>query len=131
MQADAKVLLGPTRVRVDAERAAEFARETNNVGNSNVAPMAYPAVWLSAPQVHAAIAGACARAASFPLHESQSFAYDQSVRFDADYVLDISISREESPPRLRIEASLTTVDGAPVGRFESLLRLVPRGGIPS
>jgi hypothetical protein len=126
MERESATTLEPFRVRVDKARAAEFARETDNAGELAAIPLAYPAVWLSEPQVYAAIARACAQAESLPVHESQSFAYDRPVQFDADYDLGVSMAREQSPPRLRIRAALTSPDGAPVGSFETLLRLVPR-----
>ncbi len=45
---------------------------------------------------------------------------------DVDYELRVSMRREETPPRLHIEALLTMTDRTPVGRFETLLRLVSR-----
>jgi hypothetical protein len=131
MQPDATRSLQSFRVRVDRARAADFARETNNADALIAVPIAYPAVWLSEPHVYAAIAEACAEADSFPVHESQSFDYAAPVRFEADYDFSVAMSREEAPPRLRIDARLTGLDGAPVGRFETLLRLVPRQGTPS
>ena len=41
----------------------------------------------------------------------------------------VSMRREETPPRLVVEALLATLQGAPVGRFETLLRLVPRAAL--
>jgi hypothetical protein len=131
MQPDAPRSLPPFRVRVDMARASDFARETDNADELVAVPIAYPAVWLSEPHVYAAIAEACAQADSFPVHESQSFDYEAHLRFDADYDLSVSMSREAAPPRLRIDARISRLDGAPVGRFETLLRLVARQGAPS
>ncbi len=61
--------LQPVRVRVDAARAADFARETGFAEGEGVAPFTYPAVWLSEPQLHAAITEICAGADCVPVHE--------------------------------------------------------------
>ncbi len=125
----AEEALGPLRVRVDPARAAEFAREIGFASSSDKAPLSYPAVWLSEPQIRAAIERLCAEADSLPLHESQRFAYDAPLQVGVDYDLLVSIRREENPPRLAIEARLATLDDAPVGRIETLLRLAPRSAL--
>ncbi|MGA8172688.1 MAG: hypothetical protein WB816_17895 [Methylocystis sp.] len=121
--------LPPARVRVDAARAAEFSRETGFDAGFNGAPLCYPAVWLTTPAIHGAIEQICARAESVPVHESQHFAYETPLRVGEDYDLSVSMRREEKPPRLVVEALLATLEGVPVGRFETLLRLVPRDAL--
>jgi hypothetical protein len=51
------------------------------------------------------------------------------LRVGEDYDLSVSMRREEKPPRLVVEALLATLNGAPVGKFETLLRLVPRAAL--
>jgi hypothetical protein len=129
MTAEGALELPGMRVRVDAARAAEFARETGFCANFDGAPSSYPALWLTAPAIHGAIMQICAQADSVPVHESQHFAYEAPLRLGADYDLAVSMRREEKPPRLIVEAVLATPDGAPVGRFETLLRLAPRAAL--
>ena len=81
MTADGALEFPSLRVRVDAARAAEFARETGFDASFDGAPSCYPAVWLTTPTIHGAI------------------------------------------------ALLATLNGAPVGKFETLLRLVPRAAL--
>jgi len=128
MPGEGGLSLEPVRVRVDAARAADFARETGFTEVSGVAPFTYPAVWLSEPQFHGAIMEICAGADSVPVHESQKFDYETPLKVDVDYELRVTMRREDRPPRLHVEALLTMTDGTPVGRFETLLRLVSRAG---
>jgi hypothetical protein len=129
MTADGALDLPALRVQVDAARAAEFARETGFDAGFDGAPSSYPALWLTAPAIHDAIAQICAQADSVPVHESQHFTYQAPLRVGVDYDLSVSMRREDKPPRLVVEAALATLDGAPVGRFEALLRLVPRAAL--
>ncbi len=126
MPGEGGLSLKPVRVRVDAARAADFAGETGFAEGAGVVPFTYPAVWLSEPRLHGAIMEICASADSVPVHESQQFDYVTPLRMDVDYELRVSMRREETPPRLHVDALLTMTDGAPVGRFETLLRLVSR-----
>ena len=126
MTVESPLELPVLRVRIDAARAAEFAREAGFDVNHGAAPLSYPALWLATPTIHAAIAELCERADSVPVHESQLFSYELRLHFDLDYDLLVKLRREEKPPRLVVEASLATPGGAPVGRFETKLRLVPR-----
>jgi hypothetical protein len=119
----------PMRVGVDAKRAAEFARETGCSAQGAAAPLSYPALWLAEPRIHDAIAQVCAGADAVPVHEAQRFAYEAPLKVGGEYELAVSMRREAKPPRLVIEALLATLEGAPVGRFETLLRLVPRAAL--
>lgn len=121
--------LGPFRVTVDPERAAAYGREVGVAPRADGRPpLCYPAVWLSAPDIHAAIALACAEADSVPVHESQSFAYDAPLHVGESYDLSLALRREATPPRLVIDAIVATLAGKTRARIETMLRLVPRGG---
>ena len=121
--------LGPFRVTVDAERAAAYSREVGFAPRvDGSAPLCYPAVWLTAPDIHASIARVCAETDSVPVHESQSFAYDSPLRVGESYDLSLALRREATPPRLVIEAVVAALGGEACARFETMLRLVPRGG---
>ena len=118
------------RVSVDAARAEDFARETGFVDPAgDSVPISYPAVWLSAPPVHGAIMRACSASDNVPVHESQSFTYEAPLLRGAEYELHVSMRREETPPRLHVECSIATLEGAPVGQFETVIRLVPRASL--
>lgn len=126
MPADAALALAPLRVAVDAERAAAYARETGLAPERDTAPLAYPAVWLSAPQIYGAVQQICAESDSVPVHEQQRFHYDAPLRLGEDYDLHVVMRREEAPARLNVEARIVTAAGAPIARIETKLRLVPR-----
>jgi len=116
------------RVAVDARRAADFAREIG--ADPHTVSLAYPALWLTEPAVRAAVTRICEEADAVPVHEAQRFAYDKPLAIGAVYDLVVTLRREAKPPRLVLEASLTTPEGAPVGRCETVLRIVPRAGLP-
>jgi hypothetical protein len=114
---------------VDAERAAAYGREVGLTPRPDgSAPLCYPAIWLTAPDIHAAIARVCAEADSVPVHESQSFAYDSPLRIGQSYDLSLTLRREATPPRLVIQAVVAALGGEAMARIETMLRLVPRGG---
>lgn len=116
----------PLRVAVDAARAVEYARETGFDGVPDAAPLSYPALWLTTPQIHDAVQRICAEADSVPVHEQQRFFYEAPLTPGAAYNLHVVMRREEKPPRLAIEARVETPAGALIGRIETRLRLVAR-----
>lgn len=118
------ILLGPIALTVDPDRARAYAREIGHDGES--VPVAWPAVWLTEPTIYEPVRALCAELDVVPVHESQSFACEQSLVAGASYDLTVKLWREPKPPRLILEASLATVAGEPVGRIETMLRLVPR-----
>lgn len=120
--------LGPFRVSVDKEREAEFRREIGLASRGNeVAPVTFPAVWLSSPEIHAIIAHALADEDVVPVHESQNFAYVAPLRVGESYELNVALRRDQTPPRLVVEATVAALDGEPRLRIETMLRIVPRG----
>lgn len=130
MPPDAQALdaqaLGPFRLRVDPAQAAAYSRETG--GDASSVPLSFPAVWLTDPTLFDPVRDLCAALDVVPVHESQSFFYETPLLSGGRYDLDIAMRREETPPRLIIEATIRALDGAPVGRSETMLRLVPRAG---
>lgn len=129
MQPDAPATLGPFRLRVDPDRAAAFAREIGADGA--VAPLSYPALWLTDPALFAPVRDICAALDVVPVHESQSFAYEAPLVAGESYDVSVVMRREATPPRLVIDAAIATPAGAPVARIETMLRLVPRAGFGS
>jgi hypothetical protein len=127
MPPDAPTILGPFRLRVDPERAAAYSRETG--GDGTGAPLCYPAVWLADPALFAAVREICAALDVVPVHESQSFAYETPLVPGESYDVSVAIRREETPPRLVIDATIAAPGGAAVAKSETMLRLVPRAGL--
>jgi hypothetical protein len=121
-------LCAPMRVAVDAAQAARYAREIG--ADPSAAPLSFPAVWLAQPVLRAAIAQICEEADAVPVHEAQRFQYAAPLTLGAHYELAVALRREEKPPRLVLQATVTTPEGAPVGRCETTLRIVPRAGLP-
>ncbi|MFO1125437.1 MAG: hypothetical protein U1E25_09270 [Methylocystis sp.] len=93
-------------------------------------PLAYPAVWLSS-LAFAAVSDLCAELDVVPVHESQSFSYVMPLVAGESYELRVTMSREETPPRLTMLATVATPGGETCARIETLLRLVPRAGFGS
>ena len=130
MSAEAAFALSSLRVLVDPARAADYARETGLSLSAVEAPLAYPALWLTAPQIHDAVERICAEADCVPVHEQQRFIYETPLRAGLSYDLQVVMRREEAPPRLVIEGRVATLEGAPVARIEAKLRLVSRALLP-
>ena len=129
MQIDAQELLGPYRLRVDPERAAAYAREIGFVGAG--VPLSYPALWLTDPTLFTVVRQLCAALDVVPVHESQSFAYETPLVAGESYDVSVAMRRDATPPRLTLDAIVTTIGGAPVAKIETMLRLVPRAGFGS
>ena len=129
MPAEAALALPAIRVCVDAARAAAYARETGLPAASGATPLAYPAVWLTTPPIYDAVQKICDETDSVPVHEQQRFVYEAPLRLGQDYDLHVAMRREEAPPRLNVEARITTAAGAPIARIETKLRLVPRASL--
>ncbi len=122
---DALAILGPFRFRIDPERAAAFSRETGADGAS--VPLSYPAVWIADPRLFDPVRELCAAEGVVPVHESQSFSFETPLRAGAEYDVTVALRREETPPRLILDATVAA-GGATVARSETMLRLVPRAG---
>lgn len=122
---DALSILGPFRFRVDPERAAAFARETGADGES--VPLSYPAVWIADPRLFDPVRDLCAAEGVVPVHEAQSFSFEAALRAGVDYDVTVALRREETPPRLILDATIAA-GGATVARSETTLRLVPQDG---
>jgi hypothetical protein len=126
MQTDAPTNLGTHRLRVDPDRVAAYSRETGGDGTSP--PLSYPAVWLTEPRLFDPVRELCATLDVVPVHESQSFTYEAPLVAGESYDVSLTLRREATPPRLVICAAIAGLDGALVGRSETMLRLVPRAG---
>jgi hypothetical protein len=122
--------LGPFRVTVDPARAAAYADEIGGAPPADgYAPLCYPAVWFSLPEIRAAIHAACEATNSVPVHESQGFAFVAPLRLGDRFDLTVRLRRDEAPPRLVIDALVSTPEGLPRARIDALLRLVPRDAL--
>ncbi len=127
MPLETPTTLGPFRLRVDPSRALAYSREIG--GDGGDVPLCYPAVWLTDPALFTAVRELCDALEVVPVHESQSFAYEKPLAAGESYDVSVAMRREETPPRLVVEASIAAADGAPVARSETMLRLVPRAGL--
>ncbi len=127
MPTDAPQTLGPFRLRVDPARAQAYSREIG--GDGGDVPLCYPAVWLTDPALFTTVRELCDALEVVPVHESQSFAYERPLVAGESCDVAVTMRREETPPRLVVEASIAAADGAPVARSETMLRLVPRAGL--
>ena len=124
MQIDSPRTLGPLRLTVDAARARAYAQDIGADGDR--VPLAYPAVWLTEPALSSVVSDVCETLAVVPVHESQAFVYERPLIASESYDVTVTLRREETPPRLIADALIATTSGAPVGKIEAMLRLVPR-----
>ncbi|WP_036283532.1 hypothetical protein [Methylocystis sp. ATCC 49242] len=130
MPPDAPTTLGPFRLRVDPERARAYGLETGGDG-SGAPPLCYPALWLTDPALFDRVKDLCAALDVVPVHESQSFDNETPLVAGESYDVSVTMRREETPPRLVLEATVATPAGGRVARIETVLRLVPRAGLGS
>jgi hypothetical protein len=126
MPSDALQTLGPFRLRVDPAQAEVYSRETG--GDGSCVPLSFPAVWIADRAVFDPIRKLCEALDVVPVHESQNFAYDTPLAAGATYDVNVFLRREETPPRLIVDATIHSVNGGLVGKSETMLRLVPRAG---
>ncbi len=122
--------LGPIRVRVDEDRLAAFRRETGFEERANgVVPTCFLSVWLSSREVHGAIVRQFAGEDAVPVHESQSFHCRLPLRGGESYELLVTLRREETPPRIVMDADVATLDGDLCLRARTVLRIMSRKGV--
>ncbi len=126
MPIDPPKTFGPFRLRVDPVRAAAFAREIG--ADEREAPLAYPAIWIVDPELFQPVREICAMLDVVPVHESQSFSYAAPLALGALYDVSLALRREETPPRLIVDATIAALDGETIACSETMLRLVPRSG---
>lgn len=124
MKIDSPRTIGPLRLTVDAARARAYAHDIG--AKDDRVPLAYPAVWLTEPALSNVVSDVCETLAVVPVHESQAFVYERPLIADESYDVTVTLRREETPPRLIADALIATTSGAPVGKIEAMLRLVPR-----
>ncbi len=130
MQSDAPVeALGPFRVSIEKEREAAFRREIGLAEEDGVAAACFPAVWLTSPEIHDALANECAKADAVPVHESQSFSYVSPLRVGESYDLMVAFRRETVPARIIFDATVANLAGETCARIETMVRIVPRSAL--
>jgi hypothetical protein len=122
---DTLVRLPPVRVRTRTREVVGFLRETagNRVGGS--VPITFPARWLALPAIRGLILQLTGGDGFVPVHEGQSFAYDQELQLESDYILAVEARRTAKPPRLILKMAVSTGEGEICARVETVLRIVP------
>jgi hypothetical protein len=121
---NAPVRLAAIEVRTEPGEVAGFLRETGGIGTGDFVPLTFPFRWLALPAIRGLILQLTGGEGFLPVHESQSFAYERSLRIDTDYVLDVEIEASEKPPRLILKIAVSTGDGEICARLETVLRIV-------
>ncbi len=119
------VRLPPVRVRTTTREVAGFLRETggNHVGGS--VPVTFPARWLALPVIRGLILQMTGGQGFLPVHEAQSFAYDQELQLESDYILAVEARRTAKPPRLTLKIAVSAGQGELCARIETVLRIAP------
>lgn len=123
--ADTLIRLPPIRVRTDRSEVAGFLRETGGARTGGFVPLTFPVRWLALPAVRGLILQLIGGQGFLPVHEGQSFAYEQELRIETDYVLAIEARRTAKPPRLTLKMAIATGQGEICGRSETVLRILP------
>ena len=119
------VLARTFNVRVDRDAVIEFRRATGEAVADPHVPLTYPVCWLALREVRAMIDSMLGDENIVPVHEAQSFEYEQALEIGADYSLGLEMARTDTPPRLTVTATVATPEGKPCVRIETVLRLVP------
>lgn len=122
---DDSVLPRTLNVRVDRDAVVEFRCATEGSAADPHVPRTYPVSWLAHPEVRDMIDSMLGGKGIVPVHEAQSFEYEQALEIGADYSLGVEMARTRAPPRLTVTATVTTLEGKPCVRIETVLRLVP------
>lgn len=117
--------LGPFAVATDAAALARFSAVAGAA--SMEVPTTFPIVWLSHPELRAAILK-FARPGEVAFHEEQTFDYRAPLVPEATYALTALIERVEEPARI-ILASEVVRDGATILAMRTVLRLIATGAL--
>ncbi len=127
LAADAGALVAQVEiwVRTDAESVAAFRRETCGSTQHDAVPLTYPFCWLTMPEIRPTLERMIGGAEFLPVHEAQSFDYQQPLEIDADYRLAFTFKRSTEPLRLTVNVEISPPAAAPSAQFETVLRLVP------
>ena len=117
-----ETVLGPFEVATDPDAVAAFCAAIG--APKGEIPATFPIVWLSAPDLKAALRDAVGPD-FLPVHESQSFDYARPLALGVAYRLTAAARREHAPERLVVDADVAEADGAPCLTLRAVLRLVP------
>jgi hypothetical protein len=110
-------------VRTERAAVAEFCRETGALPIEGLVPLTFPICWLTLPAIRPMIRQMIG-VGFLPVHEAQSFAYERSLEIDSDYVFAVELRQGADPPRLFLQAAISTPQGEACGRLDAVLRLV-------
>jgi len=124
-EAAAWLRLPPIIVRTEAAAVAKFLRETGAPAIEGFVPLTFPFCWLTLPAIRPMIREMIGGDGVLPVHEAQSFVYERRLEIDSDYVFAVELRREANPPRLTLDAAVSTLQGEICGRLETVLRLFP------
>jgi hypothetical protein len=122
--------LGPLTVSAARKEIDAFCRETGwplEEGETRV-PHTFPMRWLASSGVRAAIETKLQATGGIAIHEAQSFAYEQRLEADRDYVLSAELESQKNPDRLILRASIANTASEPVLQVETILRIVGANG---
>jgi hypothetical protein len=114
---------GPLRVAASPEAIRAFRRETGWAEADGPPPASFPVVWMRLPEIGEPIRAA-AEEIGVPVHEAQQFDYVRPLEAGRAYQLMLEMRRESEPLRLVATAEVFDLDGAPVARIVSTLRLI-------
>jgi hypothetical protein len=115
-------VLGTFGVSTKPEQVKIFASATG--GAQTEVPAAFPATWLSIPELRQALSAAVGPD-HVPVHEFQSFDYSMPLRCGADYYMFAVAIRETAPDRIVINADIVSREGVKALTMRSALRIVP------
>ena len=119
--------IGPLVVHARAAEVEAFGLAAGSGKSDKGVPFTFPVRWFTHPEIRAAGAELVGAEPWVPIHESQSFDYDQPLEVGVDYQMMVEIMREFEPSRLILRAEIGRMEsGSPIClRAEMILRIIP------
>ena len=121
--------IGPFSVSVDKDRVAAFGSDISFSEERSKAevPLTFPIIWLSHPEVTAALFDDPAFADRLPILEMQDFSYEDTLKIGDVLCVDVERKVDQShPTTIEIVARVQKPSGPTVVTFAARYRLIHR-----
>lgn len=120
-------LVGPLRVRAEAETIARFAAALGvapiRPDGRPVVPATFPICWMLHPAIRSLVYEATGRGAVV-VHEAQDIAYESEIERDGVYDLRASVAPGTAPGRIVVTGRVSDLSGRPVCTLTSRLLII-------
>jgi hypothetical protein len=136
-EAETAQRLGPFGVSTARAEIEAFQRETGwpetggamrGMTEPLSVPHTFPMRWLALPELRSFLEAKLKKAGGVPFHESQSFAYENPLEADQDYLITADVHHQTNPERLVVRACVVTLRNEPRLQMETILRIITAAG---